>query len=520
MLMQSSEVQADVLRAPVVVIGAGPAGLGLAKELERAGHDVLVLEAGGTTPEHALETGKQPAPTGSYDLGRSRYRGFGGSSQRWLSGGWRARPMDEIDFRARAGVPDGRWPISRRDLLPYFERAQRVCGLGPFDYDYHSWLAKETDPDVVTVEAPGVRNVIFQMGSPAQFADLIEEVRRSERLRVVLRAAVTRIERTSAGAVSHLSVRAPDGRRFRVEASAYVLAAGGIDNARLLLASGGIGNERDLVGRYFQEHLHAGGGVFVAPRGRTLEGLFHRPHESRGAKIQGALGLEEPLVEREGLQNTTLWLYPVPSTHGSAGLLSFTEIRLALKDRRLPDHFASHVRNVIRDRGELYTVIRGKLTGRRAPITCAIVAIESEQRPNPSSRVVLTDEVDQNGVPIPRLEWRITDEDRRSIRRTQELIGERLAAAGAGHLVRLFGDEDPPAHLGGGAHHMGTTRMHPDPKKGVVDVDSRVHGCPNLYVAGSSVFPSSGSANPTLTIVALAVRLAEHLGAALAWRAA
>jgi choline dehydrogenase-like flavoprotein len=514
-LLASSEVPPGrTLRAAVAIVGAGPAGLTVAKEMARTGADVLVLESGGLDAEHAKETGRQPAPTGTYDLGRARFRGFGGSSRRWLRGGWRARPMDAIDFRARPGVPEAAWPFSRHALEPYFERAQAICGLGRFDYDYRSWLAREPRGEVVPLEAPGVRNVVFQIGPPDRFADMVDEVRRAERLRVVVRATVTRIERSAGGAVSRLAVRAANGKRFAVQAGAYVLAAGGIDNPRLLLASGGIGNERDRVGRCFQEHLHANSGVFVDAAGRSLAGLFHRPHVTPcGTKIQGGLGLTEALLEAEALQNTTLWLYPVPATHATAGLRSLAEIRQALRDRRLADRFGRHLRNLLRDRDALGAAVRGKLSGERAPKSCALVAVESEQRPNPSSRVVLSDALDAHGLPIPRLEWRITDEDRRSIRRTQELIGERLRAAGAGWIEEPLGDEDPPVHLGGGAHHMGTTRMHPNPAQGVVDADCRVHGCPNLFVAGSSVFPSSGSANPTLTLVALAVRLADRLKA-------
>lgn len=515
MLILGEDVEADSeLRSSVCIIGAGPAGLTLGRELSAAGIECLILERGGTEAEPAAETGIQAAPDGTYDLSVARFRGFGGSSQTWLPAGWRARPMDPIDFEDRASVPDGAWPISHEELLPYFQRAHEVCGLKSYDYNYHTWVAKESDPDQLRLVAPDLRNVIFRIAPPKRFQNMREEIEYTPRLRVVLNAHVTQICRAPSGAVSGLKVKGPGRQSYRVTANAYVLAAGGIDTPRLMLASDGIGNEQDQVGRYFQEHLHAETGVFhPSTRGDTRRQLgFYPPHfSSDGTKIQAALGLTEECMKREGLLNTTLWLYPLHSTHSIRGLRSFSEMRQALSERRLPENLPSLVLNMVKDHQVIQQVALRKLLRKSVPPDCAQVSIESEQQPNPHSRVVLTDERDEFGVPIPRLEWRITETDRASIRRTQDLIDARLRAAGLGSIQSKLGDENPPAHLGGGAHHMGTTRMHQDPKRGVVDKNSRVHGCPNLYIAGSSVFPSSGSANPTLTLIGLALRLGDHL---------
>jgi choline dehydrogenase-like flavoprotein len=136
----------------------------------------------------------------------------------------------------------------------------------------------------------------------------------------------------------------------------------------------------------------------------------------------------------------------------------------------------------------------------------------AEQAPNPHSRVMLDPrEVDAVGMPRVRLDWRLTEQDRHSVRRSQEVIGDALAASGLGRLRNLLGEESPPAVLVGNAHHMGTTRMHDDPKRGVVDRDLRMHSVPNLFVGGSSVFPTGGFANPTHTLLALSIRLADYL---------
>jgi choline dehydrogenase-like flavoprotein len=135
----------------------------------------------------------------------------------------------------------------------------------------------------------------------------------------------------------------------------------------------------------------------------------------------------------------------------------------------------------------------------------------AEQAPNPDSRVTLSDRRDRFGVPLPRLDWRFTELDRRSLRTTQELMDAALRQAGIGRVEQLLGDLDEPELFVGQWHHMGTTRMHDDPRYGVVDADSRVHGTTNLYVTGASVFATGGAVNPTLTAVAMGLRLADHL---------
>ena len=139
-----------------------------------------------------------------------------------------------------------------------------------------------------------------------------------------------------------------------------------------------------------------------------------------------------------------------------------------------------------------------------------------EQAPNPLSRVTLSPERDALGMPRARLDWRLTELDRRSFRAFYEVLGREMGRAGIGRVqmrdwVLAAADSPWPSSLGGGWHHMGTTRMHPDPKQGVVDADCRVHGIANLWVAGAAVYPTAGCVNPTLTLVALTLRLSDHL---------
>ncbi|TAL22732.1 MAG: GMC family oxidoreductase, partial [Frankiales bacterium] len=188
----------------------------------------------------------------------------------------------------------------------------------------------------------------------------------------------------------------------------------------------------------------------------------------------------------------------------------------ALVDRPLPSHLLGHAGTAVRHLPDLLRVVRRQLAHRRGragsfPDTMIQLRAMSEQAPNPLSRVTLDSKRDTHGVPLARLDWRLTELDRRSVRQAQDLIDTALRRAGLGRLENCLGDEWPPAEQRGQWHHMGTTRMHADPRQGVVDPQGRVHGKRNLYVAGSSVFPTSGYANPTLTVVALALRLADEL---------
>jgi choline dehydrogenase-like flavoprotein len=273
-----------------------------------------------------------------------------------------------------------------------------------------------------------------------------------------------------------------------------VLAAGGIENPRLLLAFNrqrpdGLGNQHDRVGRYFSEHPHVFAARFI-PSAAARLGLYHPAHRrtSTGTRAIGAWKLSDETRRREGLADCTSWL--------SARLES--------------NNFERQLGTAISELDESAPRDAAMPSPGRATY---VIASQCEQVPNPQSRVRLTSDLDALGVPRAELDWRLSPIDYQSVRRTHELLGRALAEAGVGR-VKLdlpAGDAEWPDNMRGGRHHMGTTRMHRDPRKGVVDQDGRVHGYPNLYVAGSSVFPTVGAANPTFTIVALAVRLAEHL---------
>ncbi len=302
------------------------------------------------------------------------------------------------------------------------------------------------------------------------------------------------------------------GNRYRVRARRFVLATGGIENARLLLASNavaasGLGNEHDLVGRYFMDHPSFDAGTI------TFDGSSAIALAPLGSGVDAGFGLPRAVQEQEKLLNFNCHVRPASrDAFDPPGYAALRTLGRGLSRWRLPADWQGLVGDVAADLGGA----AGGLWQRLFREPGVLVAhVYPEVAPQRDSRVLLSTERDALGVPRADLDWRIGDIDRRTIVRGLERIGAGFARAGLG---RLRIDEwllEPGFALPEGSfHHIGTTRMAEDRRQGVVDPDCRVHGMRNLFVAGSSVFPTCGFAPPTMTIVGLTLRLADHLAAA------
>jgi choline dehydrogenase-like flavoprotein len=466
----------------VCIVGAGPAGITMARELDGSALRVCVLESGGLEPELktlSLNVGENVGHP--YPVGGSRLRYFGGTSNHWA--GW-CRPLDAIDFEERDGIPYSGWPLKRADLDPYYVTARKICQLSEPSYEVGDW-ARLTGTTPLR-STPQVDNVVFQVSPPTRFGRVYrDDLRRSRNVRVLLHANLVRLELDAgAGVVRRARVATLTGRRFRIRARRVVLAAGGIENARLLLASNdvqraGVGNEHGLVGRFFSDHPHVilGSVLLPAERGRSA---FYAVHPDR----------QHPRAE--GLFTTT-------DRFVRSNRLLRCCLSLGRPDGDPP--LRRQVEAIARDLDD------SALTRLRT------LQLRGEQLPNPNSRVLLSETVDQLGVPRVKLNWKFSDLDEISARRSVDAIAAAIGAAGLGRIYNraLVANDNVWRTAVGGSHQMGTARMHSDPRLGVVDANCRVHGVSNLYVGGSAVFPTTGFANPTLTIVALALRLAEHL---------
>jgi choline dehydrogenase-like flavoprotein len=299
-----------------------------------------------------------------------------------------------------------------------------------------------------------------------------------------------------------------------VHAKDFVVAAGGIENARLLLASqsvapAGIGNQNDLVGRFFMEHLEMPSGVFALVGPRVPDTTMYAFEWGR-TKARGELALHADLQRARRILNSTVSLDP--QSFDEQGKSTFQWVTPEVLEQRRSASATSLGSRAARSRD---TTSAAATAAAAAPRGFHLQT-RQEQAPNPASRVTLSTERDAVDMPRARLDWRLTALDRRSFRQFYEVLGRELGRAGIGRVQMRDWVLEPdgaqwPSSVGGGWHHMGTTRMHADPKQGVVDPNCRVHGLANLSVAGAAVFPTAGAANPTLTLVALSLRLSDHL---------
>lgn len=504
------------LTADVCIVGAGTAGLALAAQLANKPCRVILIESGGLKPDkdsNQLNWGENIGLK-YYALDTARARYFGGSTNRWHVSigdhqlGARIRPLDAIDFEERDYLPHSGWPFSKDHLEPYYLRAQEICRAIPASYAVNEWFG-DSPHDKLPFDAGRVETIVFKFCAKETLLKGFEAaVQDAHNLQVLLFANLTGIETDeTAKSVQHVKVACLNGNRFTVSAKVFVLAAGGIEVPRLLLSSDnamrcGLGNQNDLVGRYFMEHLHFWSGVFVPNDNRLISRtrIYNDVRRIKGVPVIAKLALPETLMRQKKLINHNVQLIP----------------RVVLRSSLSPHlwrDFNSNPKGIFKPlpAGVRKGIVKAAtLLDRRRSLIYKFANM-TEQSPNPESRVTLGPDRDCLGVRTARLNWQVSPQDIENAVRVQEIIGGEIERSGLGRLfIQLRRDSIPP-DLHGGYHHMGTTRMSRDPQKGVVDPDGRVHELANLFIAGPSVFPTGGHANPVLTILALTLRLSEHI---------
>jgi choline dehydrogenase-like flavoprotein len=507
-------------RYDLCIVGAGAAGITLALELEATGWRVCLLEAGGSVYEAETQrlfegevVGQEYPP-----LRDTRAGVLGGSTTVWA--GW-CRPLEALDFEPRAWCEAGAWPFGLDELRPYYARAHEICGLAAFDYDPEHWVGVLGSPRILPGD-PTFSNEIFHVHVQNFGHRYRERLERSKNIDLVLHAPVTRI-RLEGAACTAVEIRTLDGYDLAIRADRFVLAAGGVENPRLLLLSateqaGVPGNAGGLVGRYFSEHAFVDPGTLVLREPDALS--FYRTQpvapSGGGSSIRGVLSLRREVVERERLMNASLFFHPPYEAHrvfATEEVKAFLTLWNKVKQRAVPGAPWPYARLAVRAPHRLAVALARKLVVGHGPTRSWRMRAAFETGFRYENRVELSNERDGIGRRRVRIEWRIGEADVENMRRVTQLFDQSVRQAGVGHLERAF--PDAPAAwrqaLEAGKHHMGTTRMHVAPRHGVVDENCRVHGTSNLFVTGGSVFPSGGYANPTLTIVALAARLGDHL---------
>lgn len=485
----------------VCIIGAGPAGITMALELSGGGQRVALLESGPLRPEPSSESLSCGEVTARdyFPLETTRRRCLGGTSELWAG---ECRPLAAEDFERHSWVDGSGWPFAIDVLRPYYDRARALCQLGPLPFEVEDWSALGVG--VLPFGEGPVRTSALHYSAPTRFGPRYRrELERSPNVTTYLRAPVTELE-TSHPATTVVAARVDrlGGGAFRVRARRFVLAAGGLENPRLLLLSdqvepAGLGNRHDLVGRHFMEHLYLDDAAELRPVSQSIGAFYTDRRTVEGHPVRAVLDLAPAVRAQERISNVSAVLTPP-----GVGELLWMPPAISGPQARL--HAA---RRAIRLRG--WRALR-----RLRPADPARVAVKQvvEQAPNPDSRVVLAPTLDPLGRRQLELRWHLSSLDLRTVERSNAVLHQAFDRIGVPFTSRLDADGQWTERLRGARHHMGTTRMHVDPRQGVVDPNGRVHGIDNLYVAGSSVFPTVGAANPTFTIVALALRLADHLG--------
>lgn len=533
------------LQADLCIAGAGAAGITLALALEASGLDVILLESGSDTPEPATQalydgtvadTRLHP-PTESY-----RVRRFGGSTTLW---GGRCMPLDAIDFEARDYMPHSGWPITLDDLMPWYAQANTLCEAGEFAYTAERAFTKPSPPMIGNFESDlFTTNTLERFSCPTDFGGRYRARLARGRVRVVQHANLCRLPQRddTARLVGPAEVRTLDGKVFTVAARAYVLATGGLEVPRLLLdspgaSSLGLGNAHDVVGRYYMCHIAGTIGTMDLAAAASVHHGYEVSDEGIYCRRRFALRPQAQHDLRVGNFIARLHHPRIPEAGHGSGILSSLYLARPIVPyeyaKRLygdsPDNslanWLAHLRNVIVDapntvRFLTHWTLKRTLAARKFPSIIVRPAnlrfsldFHAEQVPNPASRVMLGDAVDTLGQRRIHIDWRYCDEDVATVTRTLAALAQEVERTGVGRFSYDPAEVEAEMTRYGayGGHHIGTARMGLDPKTSVVNADCRLHETDNVFIASAAVFPTSGQANPTLSIVAMALRLADHL---------
>ncbi len=492
----------SLIEGDLCIIGAGAAGITMALEFLNTPHKVILLEGGGFEYESQMQDLYRGKITGQryFPLESARLHYFGGTTGHWAGF---CSPLDEIDFEKRDWVPYSGWPIKRSDLDPYYARAHENLDLGPYEYQDSYWIKKDPKLDLLPLDSAAIFNKMWQFSPPTRFGTKYKDtIVKAPNIHLYTYANVTNIDANEhASAIQQVTVKNLAGKTHTVKAKQFVLACCSIQNARLLLASNkqakqGLGNDNDLVGRYFMEHLEIKSAELWLTQPEALK-LYALDFGKTKARAELAISPEK---QRE-----------LKILNGTA---SFTPLEVARKQPAFIDMWTTDTAQRKKNMSKFDEVEKKALSESRHNSYQLFTRIE--QAPNPNSRITLDTEVDALGMPRAMLHWVLTPLEKRSIREIYKLIGKELGIIDKGRVrlmeyLRDENDDSWPEFTGGGWHHMGTTRMSKDPKRGVVDANCKVHSINNLFVAGAACYATAGAPNPTLTLVALTIRLADHL---------
>jgi choline dehydrogenase-like flavoprotein len=511
------------LSADVCVVGAGAAGIALAIEMSKAGLRVLILESGDVRPEKSDQLLNEGEIAGQPFTGLTsgRVRAFGGATRLWFG---QCIRLEEIDLGERDWVPYSGWPISMTELAPWYQHAERFFRLEGQPYDEQIYRNLGMSPPAWRA---GELCTHFTIYTPrVNLGNLFHRyVKESASIRLIVKANVLEVTTEAAGTIcTGVRVASLDGKSARVNAPAVVLCGGGIENARLLLLSrsqkrDGLGNDRDLVGRFLQDHPNATTANVYPTDIRSLHALFSLQKKG-DLRYFPKFSLHPRKQEAEQCLNCTSHL--VFEQDENSGLAACREIYHGVHRNQRPSDLRRKLFNIAADLPAVLRSASSFLLKGKSPLgkpTKVRLQCHAEQQPDRESRVTLSEESDLLGLQKARIHWKVNEAERSTMRIITQSMRDELLRLGLAQVEIDPWLEDNAqgwkSRMADSYHHIGTTRMAADQNSGVVDDNCEVFGTQGLYVAGSSVFPTSGYANPTLTIVALSLRLASHIREAL-----
>jgi len=497
----------SIIEGDICIVGAGAAGISMALEWVNTPYKIILLEGGGFEYDEKVQELYAGKTSGQryYPLKSCRLHYFGGTTGHWSG---YCSPLDNIDFSRRDWVEHSGWPIQRKDLDPFYARTQKILDLGPYEYNTDYWQKQDNSLVSLPFDKNIVWNKMWQFSPPTRFgAKYKDSIVKAKNIHLYTYANVVDINASeNISAIKSVTVKNYTGKEHTVKAKHFVIACCAIQNARLLLASNkqaakGLGNDHDVVGRYFMEHLEIKSAELWLAEPNPLA-LYMRDFSNTRPRAE--LAIDEKKQQEFKILNGTVSFSPLEAARNRKPIIDIWSDEDPRKsEKNLHDAF-------------MKPDAKEKAVAKPAVSRAYELFTRIEQAPNPSSRVTLDNEKDSLGVPRAMLHWELTAFEKRSIRKIYELIGQEAGRAGIGRIRMMDYLQDEkdnlwPSFTGGGWHHMGTTRMSDDPKQGVVDANCKVHGIANLYMAGSSCFSTAGAPNPTLSVVALTLRLADHL---------